>query len=168
VYGGNLLEVEGSHTYFVGQNGVWVYNCGGGACLNARQAALLEQLRASAAGEVIVSRRAVNMRDLSALTAETGQEFALFTCRKQRLIIMGDVRSVPVNLARAEELARQGWRWSGHTHPGITDTVLHPSWDDRCILEQFLLHRGQQRSATFNSLGQFRPFRPPGLWLPGK
>ena len=40
--------------------------------------------------KVIVDKKSVNMADLSALTAHTGDEFALFTKGKNRLIIRGN------------------------------------------------------------------------------
>jgi len=40
--------------------------------------------------KVIVDKKSVNMADLSALTAHTGDEFALFTKGKDRLIIRGN------------------------------------------------------------------------------
>jgi len=94
------------------------------------------------------------MRDLSALTAHTNVEFAMFTKGNERLIIRGDVQSVNVGLEKAKELAREGYRWSGHTHPGISQEAALPSGDDRMILKVF----GQNNSVSYNSVGKFYVF----------
>jgi hypothetical protein len=95
------------------------------------------------------------MKDLAALTAKAGVEFALFTRGSRRLIVRGDAYSVNINDADAKELAEQGYRWSGHTHPGYNRFILRGSEGDRNILSAF----SQERSAVYNSLGQFRDFR---------
>ena len=40
-------------------------------------------------------KRDVSMLDLSAMTAETGDEFAMFTRRGERLIVRGDAKKIP-------------------------------------------------------------------------
>jgi hypothetical protein len=70
------------------------------------------------------------MKDFSALTANEGVEFALFTKRGERLVVRGDSRSVPLSGERIKKLAKDGWRFSGHTHPGVSDIVLDPSTGD--------------------------------------
>ncbi len=73
--------------------------------------------------------------------------------------------SVPVNAAMAKELASRGWRWSGHSHPGNSRTVLAASDPDRYILKQFV---NQVKSVTVNSVGQYRDFgKDWSTWLPG-
>ena len=57
--------------------------------LNNRQKDLLEKL-SEFDSKVIVDKKSVNMADLSVLTAHTGDEFALFTKGKNRLIIRGN------------------------------------------------------------------------------
>ena len=75
------------------------------------------------------------MADLSALTAHTGDEFALFTKGKDRLIIRGNSLMVNLDIEQAKKLAAHGYRWSGHTHPGIDINVMMPSTGDKEILE---------------------------------
>lgn len=60
---------------------------------------------------VVVKKMEVNLKDISALTAYTNKESALFTNSGRRMIIRGDLMSVPVNSAMAKELASRGWRW---------------------------------------------------------
>lgn len=94
------------------------------------------------------------MKDLAALTAETGDEFAMFTKGNERLIIRGNKNSVNVNIAMAEDLSRQGYKWSGHTHPGIGKNCLTASPGDVEILRCF-----EQRVAyIYNSQGTYLEF----------
>ena len=94
------------------------------------------------------------MKDLSALTAVTGDEFAMFTKGRRRLIIRGNSYSVNVNTVMAEQLNKQGYKWSGHTHPGTEKNFALPSDDDIKILNQF----EQETSVIYNSLGHFIVF----------
>lgn len=94
------------------------------------------------------------MRDLSALTAHENVEFAMFTKGNERLIIRGDAGSVNVDIRKAKELAKEGYKWSGHTHPGSAKTVLLPSGEDREILKCF----NQKNSVTYNSVGKHYVF----------
>lgn len=94
------------------------------------------------------------MSDLSALTAETGDEFALFTKGNKRLVIRGNKNSVNIDVEKAVELANAGYKWSGHTHPGTEIFCLQPSDGDYGILSQFK----QDISVIYNSKGSFRVF----------
>ena len=121
--------------------------------LNSRQQALLEALP-EYDSHVIVPRDTVNMKDLSALTAKTGDEFAMFTKGKSRLIIRGDSGSVNINTESAKDLALRGYKWSGHTHPGTDYFCLEASSGDWKVLEQF----SQKSMVIYNSKGQYRRF----------
>ena len=94
------------------------------------------------------------MADLSALTAKTGVEFAMFTKGSERLIIRGNTIRVDINKGAAEELAALGYRWSGHTHPGIDENCLIASWGDQTVLKCFK----QDTSVIYNSKGQYATF----------
>ncbi len=124
-----------------------------GVELNNRQREILEQLPQYDSRE-IVPKKSVNMSDLAALTAKTGDEFALFTKGNKRLIIRGNAVSVNINAEQAEDLSAKGYRWSGHTHPGIDYNCLGSSPGDRKILRCFK----QELSAIYNSKGQFLTF----------
>ncbi len=124
-----------------------------GRPLNNRQQKLLEQLPGYDS-QIIVPKKSVNMKDLSALTAKTGDEFALFTKGNERLIIRGNSNSVNIDIAKAKELAEQGYKWSGHTHPGITPLIMQASDGDYTILDCF----DQQYSVIHNSKGEYRTF----------
>lgn len=136
-----------------------------GGELNTRQTRLLDQLPTEGA-EVIVPKSAASLRDVAALTAKTGDEFAVLTTGGRRLIIRGNPGSVPLNVDRARELAAQGWRFSAHTHPGPTNAQLTSSIGDRNVLQAF----GGSRSAIYNSVGNRGLYTPLGddmsRWLP--
>lgn len=121
--------------------------------LNNRQSKILEQLP-EYDSRIIVDKNAVSMIDLSALTAKTGDEFAMFTKGSERLIIRGNAYIVNINIESAKALASQGYRWSGHTHPGFDENCLQASDGDYDILDCF----SQTESVIFNSKGDFQTF----------
>lgn len=91
---------------------------------------------------------------MAAITAKTGDEFAMFTRGSQRLIIRGASTNVNINEQRAQALYNAGYRWSGHTHPGSGFNVKMPSAGDMFILKQF----NQDQSAIYDSYGLFNIF----------
>lgn len=121
--------------------------------LSDRQLRLLEQLP-EFNSRATVKKTDVNMSDLSALTAKTGCEFALFTKGGERLIIRGDGKMVDIDMDMASQLASEGYRWSGHTHPGADANCLISSPGDRMILQAF----SQTHSVIYNSTGRFNVF----------
>jgi len=121
--------------------------------LTKRQKALSDSLP-DYDSRVIVPKKSADMRDLSALTAETGDEYAMFTKGGERLIVRGNTKRVPVDDVQARELNAQGYRWSGHTHPGIERNSLFASEGDHVILDCF----EQQTSVIYNSVGNFNTF----------
>ena len=123
------------------------------ADLNTRQQNLLNQLP-DYDSSVIVKKSDVSLSDLAALTAKTGDEFAMFTRGSQRLIIRGGPTNVNINSARAQELLKAGYKWSGHTHPGTDYNVKMPSVGDKAILDVF----NQEQSVIYDSKGRFELF----------
>ena len=136
--------------------------------LGTGQRRLLAQLDAPGA-QTMVRRGAVSQRDLAALTAATGDEFAMFTAGGHRLVVRGTSEGFHgiIDPAWAKSMAQRGWRFSGHTHPipmGVDPgAVLMSSPGDRAILSVF----GQQQSAILNSVGDRRLFNPEGDLLTG-
>jgi len=124
-----------------------------GVDINQRQKKVLELLPEYNSRKIF-SKDAVNMSDLAALTAVTGDEFAMFTKGTDRMLIRGNSYSVQITVDEAKELAHNGYRWSGHTHPGDSRECLTASRGDYLILKAF----GQKRSVIYNSLGQFEIF----------
>lgn len=88
----------------------------------------------------------------------------MFTNGGRRMVIRGNSVRVSVDINIAQEYAAKGWRWSGHSHPGMTKTVLVASDNDRIILQQF----GEQiYSSTVNSVGNYQRFSKDWSdWLP--
>lgn len=121
--------------------------------LNNRQQELLNALP-EYDSKITVEKASVNMADLSALTAKTGDEFAMFTKNNERLIIRGNTKRVNIDVEQAAKLAENGYKWSGHTHPGTDMLCLTASDGDKEILRQF----PQELSVIYNSKGNFRTF----------
>lgn len=121
--------------------------------LNNRQQRLMDKLP-DFDSRAIVPKKEVNLRDLSALTARTGDEFALFTRKGERLVLRGNDRMTNVDAETAGKMAAEGWRWSGHTHPGADGFCLFPSDGDKLILRTF----GQAQSCIVNSSGMWNTF----------
>ena len=111
-----------------------------GRPLNNRQQRILDSL-SEYDSRIIIEKKAVNMRDLSAMTAITGDEFALFTKGTKRLVIRGNSYSVNIDEKVANDLRKEGYKWSGHTHPGIDANCLIASPGDMLVLNAFGQHR---------------------------
>lgn len=141
--------IEQKHTGKGNPNAVLIFD----VPLNNRQQALLDSLP-NYDSRITVPRNSVNMTDLSALTAKTGNEFAMFTKGGKRLVIRGNEYRVNINIEQAKTLAAQGFKWSGHTHPGVGHLCLASSDGDKAILKAF----GQETSVIYNSQGQFSTF----------
>lgn len=124
-----------------------------GRPLNNRQRRLLERLPDYDA-RATFHKRDVNMRDLSALTAETGCEYAMFTKGGIRLIVRGNEWMTNISPEDARAMATEGWRWSGHTHPGEGINVRIASSGDKAILECF----HQDMSAIWDCHGKHAVF----------
>jgi hypothetical protein len=125
--------------------------------LSKRQQKLLSRLTATGS-EVTVKKAEATMLDLSALTANTGDEFAMFTNKGTRIIYRGDTDSVPLSLSKLRQLAMSGYRWTGHTHPGITEVDLTVSNGDIAALNCFV----QEESVIFNAAGRSVRFNKQG------
>ena len=121
--------------------------------LNRRQTALLDALP-SFDSRTTVKKRDANMRDLAALTAQTGCEYAMFTRKGERLIVRGNGYMTNIDVETARKMAEDGWRWSGHTHPGTDVNVRIASSGDVEILKAF----GQEYSLICDAAGKFEIF----------
>jgi hypothetical protein len=122
--------------------------------LNNRQQALLNKLP-EFDSRATVGKSDVSMTDLAALTAKTGDEFAMFTRKQERLIIRGDREHVAIELHHAAEMRVQGYIWSiwsGHTHAEVGDLVA--SDGDRAVLAAF----EQDGSVIYDPDGKYRRF----------
>jgi hypothetical protein len=61
---------------------------------------------------------------------------------------------VNIDVKEAKRLNEEGYRWSGHTHPGVDNSCLIASAGDRAILDCF----EQKTSVIYNSKGNFLTF----------
>lgn len=96
----------------------------------------------------------IKTKDIAALTAKEGVEFALFSKGNRRLIVRGDSFETPVGEARLRQLAADGWKFSAHSHPTIGYGSLTPSPGDRNVL--YLFKQGQ--SVIYNAKGEYDRF----------
>lgn len=147
------LPIEQQHTGKGNPNAILMF----GTDLNNRQKKLLDLLP-EFDSRITVPKRSVNMVDLSALTAITGHEFAMFTKENERMIIRGNDHMVQIDIDEAFLLAENGYRWSGHTHPGTDFLCMQPSDGDYAVLNCF----AQNNSVIYNSKGDFRTFEKRG------
>jgi hypothetical protein len=124
-----------------------------GLPLDNRQQRVLDELPETGS-RAVFGKDDISMFDLSALTAKTGDEFAMFTRGSERLVIRGDKWHVDINHISAAKLSAHGYKWSGHTHPGSGKIVLRASDGDRAVLKAF----NQRTSVIYNSLGSYQTF----------
>lgn len=93
------------------------------------------------------------MKDLCALSAYEGVEFALLTKGGQRMVFRGNDHHVnSLNGETVPQYRDAGWKWSGHTH--VYGGTL-PSDGDQKILALF----EQTRSVMYNYKGEHYIFR---------
>lgn len=141
--------IEQKHTGKGNPNAILIFDVE----LNSRQEKLLK-LIPEYDSRAIVPKDSVNMADLSALTAKTGDEFAMFTKGNERMVVRGNTCGVNIDVEQAMHLNTEGYRWSGHTHPGTGINTTIPSSGDKEILNCF----DQEQSVIYDSKGNFRTF----------
>ena len=123
-----------------------------GAPLNKRQITLLNHLQ-NDGDFVSVSKRECSLKDMAALSAHEGVEFAMLTRKGERMIFRGNDHHVTsLNGATVPQYRDAGWKWSGHTH--VYGGLL-PSDGDMKILSLF----DQQKSVIYNYTGDYFIFR---------
>ncbi|GKX50336.1 RHS repeat domain-containing protein [Budvicia aquatica] len=118
--------------------------------LSVPQAEILAQLP-EFGSTVIVPKGQFGQNDLAALSAATGDEFAMFTVGGRRMIMCGDEFTIPIGETEAKALAAQGWRWSSHVHP---DGALGPSEGDIHIIK-FFTNKKSTISDPYGKRGMF-------------
>jgi len=126
--------------------------------LSARQARHLVNLQKP--GDVLnLLKSDINVTDLAALTAKTGDEFYMFTLGSRRTIVRGYSDKFTIEGKLFNNITQQGWRLSAHTHPGTANKVLLSSGADRATLQVL----GQEQSVIVNSAAKRRIFTKDGL-----
>ena len=98
------------------------------------------------------------MGDLAALTRSTGDEFGMFTLAGRRAVYRGTSTNLGLSEDQIIRHALEGWRFSGHTHPGVMSAATNASSGDRAALALFEEMGTQKKSVVLNSNGEFRTF----------
>ncbi len=122
--------------------------------LSKGQQKLLELLPERANRPLIISKAEVSMTDIAALTAHTGQEFAIFTNGSRRMVLRGTETSISLKIEVVNQLKSEGWRWSAHTQPGLEARHAIASASDQNVLKAL----GQEQSMILNSRGERNVF----------
>ena len=123
-----------------------------GAPLSKKQSNLLNRLQND--GDLItVNKRDCGLKDIAALSAHEGVEFALLTRKGERMVFRGNDHHVnSLNGLTVQQYRDAGWKWSGHTH--VYGGII-PSDGDQKILSLF----GQQQSVIYDYSGAYFVFQ---------
>ena len=125
--------------------------------LSEKQKELLSKI--SKPGDYLICRKKdVKIKDIAYYTAITGNEFAIFTRGNERLIIRGTHTRTRIDQIW-NKLKTEGWKFSAHTHPGLSENSLRPSTDDGIVLQEL----GQEQSVTLNPAGEHKRFNKAGM-----
>jgi hypothetical protein len=122
--------------------------------LSKGQQKLLDALPGGDKNSITLAKNEVSMTDIAALTAHTGQEFAIFTNGSRRMVLRGDQTSISLNANLVSKLKSEGWRWSAHTQPGLETRHAVASASDQNVLKTL----GQEQSLILNSRGERNVF----------
>ena len=102
-----------------------------------RRLQAIDDVLLEAGDSMIIHRGKVSLNDIRYLSAINDAEYALLTRGSQRMIIRGELESVRLP-KDAFELGKEGWRFSGHSHPkGANSNTA-----DKSILGRFV--KGQE------------------------
>lgn len=82
-----------------------------------------------------VKAKDASIYSLAALTAKTGDEFAMFAKGDVKIIVRGNKGGWTISKDLLRKIYDEQLRWTGHSHP--TTVNLEASADDRRTLEQF-------------------------------
>ncbi len=127
--------------------------------LKGRQARLLAALPLPD-DRLDIAKSKVSIRDLGALTAACGHEFALFTLKGRRLLVRGDHAGILLTEQELTLLAGLGYRFSGHSHPRVNgpgdQLSVNASGGDRAVLQS--IFSKQKRSVIIDSGGNRNVF----------
>lgn len=125
---------------------------GGSVTLRSRQQKLLDKIPETKTW-VEVRKKEVNLKDLRALTAKTGDEFAIFTGKHSKILFHGTSGSwfIPEDLWK--EIQDNRYIWEGHSHP--TTTNIKASADDVRTLSNFTW---QDKSYIIDLSGKTKSF----------
>ena len=120
--------------------------------MNRRQKRLLERV-SEPYSWIQVKSNNVHIRDLAALTATTGDEFAIFQRGGKKILIRGNGSKWRIPKEVFDKLMSERWNWDSHSHPIIGIPVSSP--EDRNTLRRFTW---QEKSTIINLKGETKEF----------
>ena len=120
--------------------------------LKARQEAIYQKIPNRNDAEIF-RKKQVNIKDLAALTAYTGDEFALFYKGKRAIVVHGSPSNCNVYGETYDTIIREKWVWIAHSHP--TTTKLKPSPSD---VDSLKLFTWQKESSIIDLKGKIINF----------
>lgn len=103
----------------------------------------------------LMKAKKVDITDLPALTAATGDEFAIFEKGKHRILLRGSGPNWEIPDDLWETIVKEKWRWNGHSHPVKGKAIA--SAEDRKTLR---LLTWQNESYIINLQGEIFEFNP--------
>ena len=147
-----LYDLRAARQPVISASSPYEIACGMGK-LSFRQASLLEVLPETGS-TFKLHKSAVNVTDLAALTAHTGNEFAMFTRGSQRLIVRGNNKVVDLSPKKLKTLKEMGFKWSAHTHP-VPNTIHSNIYINASDGDRFALRiLEQERSLILDDFGR--------------
>lgn len=102
---------------------------------------------------VEVRKKQVDTKDLAALTASTGHEFAIFTGKNSKILIHGSAKTWHIPREAWEMIEENRYEWTSHSHPTISKIMSSP--EDRKTLEMFTW---QEKSTIIDLTGKTKEF----------
>lgn len=124
----------------------------GKVTLRREQKKLLEQVP-EVGDWTKLRKKQVSVKDLAALTASTGHEFAVFTGKSSKILIHGTSKSWHIPHDAWEVIKSNQYEWTAHSHPTMTKITVSP--EDRETLKLFTW---QEKSTIIDLKGNTKEF----------
>ena len=124
----------------------------GKVTLRREQKKLLEQVP-EVGNWTKLRKKQVSVKDLAALTASTGHEFAVFTGKSSKILIHGTSKSWHIPHDAWEIIKSNQYEWTAHSHPTMTKITVSP--EDRETLKLFTW---QEKSTIIDLKGNTKEF----------
>lgn len=124
----------------------------GKVTLRREQKKLLEQVP-EVGNWTKLRKKQVSVKDLAALTASTGHEFAVFTGKSSKILIHGTSKSWHIPHDALEIIKSNQYEWTAHSHPTMTKITVSP--EDRETLKLFTW---QEKSTIIDLKGNTKEF----------
>lgn len=98
-------------------------------------------------------KKQIDVKDLAALTAATGHEFALFTGKSSKIVVHGTSQKWHIPYSAWEVIKENQYEWTAHSHP--TFSRIMASAEDRETLKRFTW---QEKSTIIDLKGETKEF----------